>query len=79
MIKSEKNLTYNSEQPTYPYLASFMTTKERDKSFVVLFLCYGNGVVVWSDDPIRKIGYCSVNWDMTSFIPYEGKITISNS
>lgn len=59
------------EKPKYPalYISS---------DIVVLMTSGASGTVVHAENSVYQLGYTSDDWDMSSFQPFEGKLTLEN-
>lgn len=60
----------------YPCLMECVEIK--DKEFVVLMIGYECGVVIDSGKSDYNMGHHSGRWDMSTFAPFKGSITLEN-
>jgi hypothetical protein len=73
-VNSESNQHVKESALTFPCL---MITGDPD--IVVLFREKKRGVIVHAEKGAGyKVGYVSTSWDMPSFKPFTGSITLSN-
>lgn len=73
-VRSESNQSIKAKDLTFPCL---MIAGNPD--LVVLFRAKGRGAVVHAEKGAGyKVGDVSISWDMPSFTPFFGSITLSN-
>jgi len=79
-VKSE--IDEKKPQPSvnkYPLLMRYVTSSPNTK-FIILKISRSRGVVVWSENPDRPVGYSDGSWSDRSEIweVFEGSLTLSN-
>lgn len=69
----------------YPYLGKYvgssdpaLPTIRKAKTFIVLFCGPNKGMVVNSQEPDRPIGEYTSEWLEECFVPFDGKVELSN-
>jgi hypothetical protein len=79
MIKSKKSEN-SSVKSDYPMVMEWLNEfSQLDRNFFVLMCKDGVGTVIYAEDSCdHSVGDHSDDWEMDSFVPYTGEVTLSN-